>query len=445
MVKVSVIIPVYNVEKYLRQCVDSARKQTLEEIEILCINDGSMDGSREILRQLAEADSRVRVVDKVNTGYGHTMNTGIDLASGKYLVFLESDDFILPQMCQVFYELCEKYELDMVKADFYEFKTKEAQVCSRYQKVSDYENYHQVLSPKEHTELFYASMYTWTCMYRREFIKKFGIRHHETPGASFQDNGFWFQTMMHGTRVYLLDQAYYMYRQDNPESSIHSRGKVHAFSDEYAFIREKIEACQGEGNARALWEICAFFNLHHNINSLTRVDRVYTKELLGLIAEDTALYGWLGAWKIEHLEKDFFRRLLLCLFQPEDVKQSLWRYMDKEAGRRQLLESYSTYILYGAGMYACKVLEVLEQCKLWNKDILCGVTDIEGAPEEIEGFKVRDIEELLTYKKEALIIVCAKRGTEAFDQMWDNLCEWGISHMTAADELFVTEWWLLQG
>ena len=89
------------------------------------------------------------------------------------------------------------------------------------------------------------------------------------------------------------------------------------------------------------------------------------------------------------------------------------------------------------------VLEVLEQCKLWNKDILCGVTDIKIAPEEIEGIKVRNIEELWAGRKEALTIVCAKRDTEAYAQMWDNLQKQGISHIAAADELFVEDWWQL--
>lgn len=442
MVKVSVIIPVYNVERYLRQCVESAGNQTLQEIEILCVNDGSTDGSGEILRQLAEADSRIRVVDKANTGYGHTMNTGIDLAVGKYLVFLESDDYILPDMCQRFYELCETHELDMVKADFYEFKTKDDREYSRYRRVSNYRNYHAVISPREHTELFYASMYTWTCMYRRDFIQRYGIRHQETPGASYQDNGFWFQTMMYSTKVYLLDQAYYMYRQDNPESSIHSRGKVHAFSDEYAFIRKKIEACQGEMNPQIFREICAFFNLHHNMNSLTRVDKEYTEELIRLIRDEWELYIHMGAWCVRKLGKEFFQRLLPCLMQPEDAKQSLWRYMDRDAERKALLDAYSTYILYGAGVYARRVLEALEQCKLWDKEILCGVTDMENAPEEIEGIKIRSIDELPVHKEGMLTIVCAKRGTEAFDQMWNKLEAQGVTPL-AADEIFVADWWLL--
>ena len=284
MVKVSVIIPVYNVEKYLRQCVESARNQSMQEIEILCINDGSTDGSGEILRQMAEEDSRIRVVDKANTGYGHTMNTGIDMAAGRYLVFLESDDFILPQMCQVFYELCEKHNLDMVKADFFEFKTKGEQICSRYRRVSNYKNYHEVITPGEHTEIFYASMYTWTCMYRREFINKYGIRHHETPGASYQDNGFWFQTFIYGKRGMIVDRPYYRNRRDNPDSSVKSKEKVYCINAEYDYIRGILL------KDPALWErfrhMYWFKKYHNYMGTLWGIDEKYREEYLMRFSEE---------------------------------------------------------------------------------------------------------------------------------------------------------------
>lgn len=87
MRKVSIIVPVYNVECYLEQCLESALAQTMREIEIICINDGSTDGSLPILKRIAHRDSRVRIVDKPNSGYGKAMNIGIDLARGKYLFF----------------------------------------------------------------------------------------------------------------------------------------------------------------------------------------------------------------------------------------------------------------------------------------------------------------------------------------------------------------------
>ena len=84
MAKISIIIPVYNVEKYLQQCIDSLLSQTLSDIEIICINDGSTDGSLEILKSYAQKDDRIVLVDKENGGYGIGMNIGLDKATGEY-------------------------------------------------------------------------------------------------------------------------------------------------------------------------------------------------------------------------------------------------------------------------------------------------------------------------------------------------------------------------
>ena len=83
-VKVSIVVPVCNVEQYLRECLDSCVNQTLQDIEIICVNDGSKDGSLEILKEYAAKDSRVKVINKDNAGYGHTMNIGMDMAVGEY-------------------------------------------------------------------------------------------------------------------------------------------------------------------------------------------------------------------------------------------------------------------------------------------------------------------------------------------------------------------------
>ena len=85
-----------NEEQYLEQCLESALNQTMQEIEIICINDGSTDGSLQILETMAQKDRRIRVVDKPNSGYGNTMNIGIDLAVGKYLIFLEIGFLFFP-------------------------------------------------------------------------------------------------------------------------------------------------------------------------------------------------------------------------------------------------------------------------------------------------------------------------------------------------------------
>ena len=121
MVKVSVIIPVFNVEDYLKQCLDSVVHQTLKDIEIICVNDSSTDKSLDILEEYAKTDWRIRVITQPNAGAGAARNKGMDVATGKYLAFLDSDDFFELNMLEKAYEMAEDEQSDLVvyKSDQY--------------------------------------------------------------------------------------------------------------------------------------------------------------------------------------------------------------------------------------------------------------------------------------------------------------------------------------
>jgi glycosyltransferase involved in cell wall biosynthesis len=112
MPKVSIIIPVYNVEKYLTECLDSAMGQTLRDIEIICVDDGSTDRSTEILDEYAKKDSRITVIHQSNGGPSKARNTGIDTATGEYILFLDSDDIIKPTLCETTTNIADQEQAD---------------------------------------------------------------------------------------------------------------------------------------------------------------------------------------------------------------------------------------------------------------------------------------------------------------------------------------------
>ena len=114
----SLLVPIYNVERYLRECLDSAVAQTLEDIEIICINDGSTDNSPAIIREYMERDARVKMIDKANSGYGDSMNRGLEMARGKYVGILESDDFMAPDALEKLVAAAERFNTDFAKANF---------------------------------------------------------------------------------------------------------------------------------------------------------------------------------------------------------------------------------------------------------------------------------------------------------------------------------------
>lgn len=193
MAKVSIIVPTYNVEMYLEECMESIQRQTLKDIEVICVNDGSTDNSLQILQKYAKDDDRIVIIDKENGGYGIGMNVGLERATGEYIGIVEPDDYVKLDMYEDLYKVASEHDLDFVKADFYRFSTNDATqdmhlVYNHLDKTGEY--YNQVLNPNETPLLTSFIMNTWSGIYKREFLKKYNIRHHETPGASFQDNGF---------------------------------------------------------------------------------------------------------------------------------------------------------------------------------------------------------------------------------------------------------------
>ncbi|MBE7089249.1 MAG: glycosyltransferase [Clostridiales bacterium] len=241
MAKVSIVVPVYNVEKYLKECLDSIVKQKLKDIEIICVDDGSKDGSMDILRAYEKKDKRVKVITKPNAGYGNTMNLGMAAATGEYIGIVESDDWVEKTMFYDLYNTAKKYNAQIVKSDYFEFSTTGGKKETYIQTPTNPRYYNKVISAYDVEEIYHFAMNTWTGIYKTDFLREFNIRHNETPGASYQDNGFWFKTLSLAGRVVYVDKAYYHYRQDNPNSSINSKGKVFCMCDEYAFIREFIE------------------------------------------------------------------------------------------------------------------------------------------------------------------------------------------------------------
>lgn len=120
---ISIVVPVYNVASYLRECLESILEQTYENLEVICVNDGSTDGSLAILEEYRSRDSRVRVISKPNAGYGHTMNMGMDAATGDYLGIVESDDFIEPRMYEILMTAQQKHDVPVVLCPWFDYWT----------------------------------------------------------------------------------------------------------------------------------------------------------------------------------------------------------------------------------------------------------------------------------------------------------------------------------
>ena len=172
---VSVVIPVYNVEKYLNQCLDSVISQTLTDIEIICVNDSSTDGSLNILEEYAKRDERIKVVTQPNGGAGAARNRGLSMASGKYLSFLDSDDFFEPDMLELAYKKAEKDKADFVvfnSNQYYTDKGKFVEVSwtLREKEIPPYTPFNHRQMTDNIFKVFVG--WAWDKLYNKEFVEK---------------------------------------------------------------------------------------------------------------------------------------------------------------------------------------------------------------------------------------------------------------------------------
>jgi glycosyltransferase involved in cell wall biosynthesis len=241
MPAISVLVPVYNVERYLAECLESLRGQTFQDFEAICINDGSTDGSRGIIAEFVKADGRFTVIDKANSGYGASMNQGLAAARGEHVAFLESDDFFEPTALATLHDAIVRFDAEVAKANFWLFWSVPQPRDELFELVSP-QMASRLVNPQDEWEIFYKKPSIWSGLYRRDFLAANDIKFLETPGASYQDAGFNFKVWASATRAVFLHEAVLHYRQDNEASSVNSPSKVYCVCDEYAEMERYLQA-----------------------------------------------------------------------------------------------------------------------------------------------------------------------------------------------------------
>lgn len=217
MLKVSVIIPVYNVESYLAECLDSVINQTLEDIEILCIDDGSKDKSSEILREYSKKDKRIIIIRQANAGPGAARNNGMKIAEGEYIYFMDADDKILPETLEDTYNKTKKDDLELVFFKLHAFYDSNNKPVHSYN-----DNYYSLtMFPKDldnkvfnfkDTKDFIFNIPVSPCnkLYKKDFLDRIEAKFPE--GLYFEDNVFFFKVFLNAKRVAIIRKSYYLRR-----------------------------------------------------------------------------------------------------------------------------------------------------------------------------------------------------------------------------------------
>jgi len=215
-IKVSFIVPVYNVEQFLPKCMDSILRQTVHEIEVICIHDCSPDNSLSVLKSFASEDSRVKVIDfKKNKGPGTARNAGLDAVSGEFVRMVDADDFIPEESTEKLLEAAIKYESNYVRGGFRNIDTFGVKGAKSWDHPTEFI---VNTSVKQDKRLWRFDQH-WAFLYRRKVLAASGARYDESM-RNGQDAAFLVDLLPHLEKVTFIPETVYFYRQ-NPSSTMH--------------------------------------------------------------------------------------------------------------------------------------------------------------------------------------------------------------------------------
>lgn len=381
---VSVIMPSLNVAKYIDKCIQSVMGQTMQNIEIICIDAGSTDGTWEKLQEYELTDERIRLIHSDKKSYGYQVNLGIANSHGKYIAIVETDDFVQSDMFEALYNLAEKYSLDYAKGAFYAFEN-EADEASFQKAISHKIVKNRVIEPSKYMGVYLEDNSIWTGLYSRDFLKDNEIKLNETQGAAYQDIGFLMQTITKAKRVLYIDDCLYNYRTSRAESSSYSDDIAKYVYQEFDWLFHTIKMDKTEGlylrlAEAALCEITKLLKKNNYEGSPSWIKYYYDffkEELENAISSGrlTSQFFDILNWTELNLYLDNWDAF---------VAYKRAQGIIEEQKERELLswaKGSDSIIIFGAGVYGKKVYEKLERVDVvaftdnnkvkWNQS-MCG-------------------------------------------------------------------------
>ncbi len=242
MTKVSIILTVYNTADYLEQALNSLLNQTLKDIEIICINDGSTDNSLAILQKYSALDNRIKVINQSNKGIGYSRNLGISLSKGEYIAFVDSDDYVFPTTYEKAYDKAKESGNDIVIFNFeclLEDGTELHPDVKKYFNVASYFKNNEVSENFNYRDIkeniLRVSWNIWNKIYKRDFINKNKIKFINT---FFQDSPFHLEAMILAKNISFINENLYSYRIQNPSSVTNTHYKSRKIFDFFVVADE---------------------------------------------------------------------------------------------------------------------------------------------------------------------------------------------------------------
>ncbi|MCD7872821.1 MAG: glycosyltransferase [Clostridiales bacterium] len=301
-IKVSVIIPIYNVEKYLRQTLESVASQTLKDIEIICVDDGSTDSSFEIVKEFAEKDNRFIPVAQKNGGAGAARNNGLRRAKGKYLSFLDSDDFFSENMLEEAYKKAEETKADFVvfQSDQYYEDTNEYKNVSwtlRYDEIPPYQPFSRRAMTDNIFKVFVG--WAWDKLYNREWVLKNNLWFQEIRTSN--DMVFVFSAVAVAKRIACVDKGKILVHQRRNNKSSLSNTREKSWDCFYKALIALRERLINEGIYKEVEKDYINYALHFSLWHLNTIAQPTYDKLYSKLKNE-----WWKELGIEGKDRDYF-------------------------------------------------------------------------------------------------------------------------------------------
>lgn len=400
MVKVSVIIPVYNAERFLKDCLESLIHQTLQDIEIICIDDKSQDTSLDMLYGYRKKDNRIKVIcNETNVGAAEARNKGMAIASGKYIQFVDADDYLEFDALEKLYFMAEFHNTDMCYLGMkFDVPLDMKDTVLQNSILGEYSG---VFRGKELLKCFTENgeffLYLWSVFYRSSFVKENGLRYKKLTIGEGGD--FILRALCLAERTAVCKERFYHYRV-NASSITHGENA-------------KKELLLGQIVQYA--DVLQYFSNHENAEELS----IFLESLYKKIAGGIQSLSNQEKEEIEkRLETNFERHVFRMLQQKNNVYG-----IQFDDGILSQIQKKETVIIYGAG-YATK--EVLDRLQQYEIEIIgFAVTRRKKDQKCIFGHHIYEIEELLQYNSKSIVLVAANKKFN--DEIQNTLDKYGFN------------------
>ena len=420
-IDLSLILPSLNVANYIEETLKSACEQSLENLEIICVDAGSTDGTTEIIEKFRTVDPRIKLLISNKRSYGYQVNLGIKEARGKYLAILETDDFVDYGMYEKLFHVAEEFEVDYVKADYDTFFSQDdgSYYFSTRHTFSNLSLYDSVLNPREHVLVGRDDWYLWQGIYSSDFIRKNNICFSETPGAAFQDIGFLFWTGAYAEKAVYLRNVFYHYRidRDNASSNV-GKGVRYAYDEYYAIIEKLNDIGVVDKDIRSLLYARMIKSF---VSGYSRIDE--NQESAG---DRKAIYEWFKNEISYALQNGYIddslilsghlNRLKLLLQSEEEYFK---QYSTK--GFDEYITARNSFAVFGCGDFGFKAYRILRKK---SKNVVCffdNNSDLLG--KTLNGLQIKHPNLAMQLPKDVSVVVANEAH---FNEMRDQLLNLGI-------------------